>query len=55
VRARVEGSDAGDEIRTVGEVQIIHTRRDARFDDAIGSRTIGLERPARIDEDIGTK
>ena len=50
-RLRVERADAGDELRAVGEIEIVHARRDARLDEAVTRGAVTLKRPARVDDD----
>ena len=52
-RLRVELRDASDEIGAVGEIEIVDAERERGSHDAIGIGTVGLERPARVDDHVG--
>ena len=45
---RVEHADAGDEVRAVREIEIMHPRCDARVDEA---EAVRLKGSARVDDD----
>jgi len=51
----VKDVDTGDEIRSIGQIEIIHPVVDARFDDAVPVIAIGLKRSTRIHQDVGLK
>ena len=45
--------DPGDEIRSVGEIEIVDALRDACLYNAIAVRAMGLERTAGVDNNVG--
>ena len=45
--------DPGDEIRSVGEIEIVDALCDACLHNAIAVRAIGLERTAGVDNNVG--
>jgi hypothetical protein len=52
LRLGIERVDAFDEVRAVGEIEIVHALRNAGADHAVGI-AIDLKRARRIDHDIG--
>src|SRR6185369_16465898 len=52
LRGGLERSNARYEIRTIGEVQVMDSLRDARFNDAVTAFSIRLKRPAGIHQQV---